>query len=120
MTGYKNPPKHSQFKPGKSGNPRGRPKKDKDTGLIKLTGRLLNQPTVITKNGKREKASIVEALILKIIQDAFAGNTKAQEFLLKYYLQYVPPVNFDRFKFDAKEMTPEEASRRYREIMKLL
>ena len=25
-TGYGNPPIHSQFKPGQSGNPRGRPK----------------------------------------------------------------------------------------------
>jgi len=33
-TGFKNPPEHTRFKMGKSGNPQGRPRKPKDLNTV--------------------------------------------------------------------------------------
>lgn len=53
--GYGNPPKHAQFKPGQSGNPRGRPKGGRN--LKTEMKEVLNAPVAITVDGKRRKVS---------------------------------------------------------------
>ena len=47
--GYKKPPEHSRWKPGQSGNPKGRPKKVKD--FEKLLDIELSQTLRITEGG---------------------------------------------------------------------
>lgn len=49
---YKQPPKHSQFKPGQSGNPRGRPRRI-NRDLINLTYRFFE--ALMDANAKRTK-----------------------------------------------------------------
>ena len=51
--GYGRPPQHTRFKPGCSGNPRGRPKDAKN--LSTLVREALNEPVVVTDNGRRRK-----------------------------------------------------------------
>ena len=50
--GYGKPPKHSQFKPGQSGNPRGRPKKVMAFAEA-LEKELLAPVTMVEENGRR-------------------------------------------------------------------
>ena len=50
-SGYKNPPKHSQFPKGCSGNPAGRPKGSKNT--LKLLDAVLEQK-MNGSGGRRE------------------------------------------------------------------
>src|ERR1700748_3444287 len=46
LVGYKNPPSHSQFKPGRSGNASGRPKKVKTVtdAFSKQARKMVNAP----------------------------------------------------------------------------
>lgn len=81
--GYGKPPKHSQFKKGRSGNPKGRAKGSKN--LNTLVRELLDERIPInTPTGRRHMAR-VEVLLRKLIEVAAKGNTKAMEQVLRQY-----------------------------------
>ncbi len=83
--GYRKPPPHTQFKPGQSGNPRGRPKGAKS--LMSMALAMLNERvTVKTQNGTRTMSKI-EALLQKQMEKASKGDDKATKLLLEYYSQ---------------------------------
>lgn len=85
--GYKKPPPHTQFQPGQSGNPRGRPKGAKSLNSMALA--MLNERvTVKTQNGTRTMTKI-EALLQKQMEKASKGDDKATKLLLEYYAQAV-------------------------------
>lgn len=83
--GYGKPPKHGQFKPGKSGNPRGRPR-----GALGLKAELkaeLDEFVTITIDGKpkriRKRRLVIKALAAK----AAKGNVAAADKLLSLVIQ---------------------------------
>ena len=71
--GYCNPPEHSRFKKGKSGNPRGRPKKPED--IYTVLNRALNRK--VTVQGVERKIPMREALIRKLRDLALSGDRRA-------------------------------------------
>lgn len=78
--GYGNPPKHSRFRKGQSGNPRGRPKNSRNfaTDLQEiLCGRM-----TITENGRPKKVSTQKAALLRLREKALKGDARALEKLL--------------------------------------
>ena len=79
-TGYGKPPKQHQFKPGQSGNPRGRPKGSKNTSTI--IDEILNRKVRIrTERGVR-KITVHEAMLTGIADQGLKGDTKSAAFLL--------------------------------------
>ena len=60
--GYRNPPVHSQFPKGRSGNPGGRKKDSRNfrTVLEEVMAREVEQP------GKNRPIPLIEALLLKL------------------------------------------------------
>ena len=78
--GYGRPPRAHQFKPGQSGNPRGRPKgaKNESTILREIFGRKIESRT----GGQSRKITILEGILLRITEDSLKGNTKSAAFLL--------------------------------------
>ena len=69
--GYGKPPQQHQFKPGQSGNKKGRPKATES--LDQVAKRVFNAPVAIWENGKRRTIS-KQALVVKRITDrAVAG-----------------------------------------------
>ena len=72
-TGFMNPPEHTRFKKGKSGNPQGRPRKPKD--LNTLLQKVLNRKLRI-KDDER-KIPIRDALIWKLRELALQGDKQA-------------------------------------------
>jgi len=79
-SGYMKPPAHSRFKPGKSGNPKGRPKQPATpyTALWKAMKRK------VTVKGEDRKIRLDEALIRRLRGLAHSGDGRAITLLLKF------------------------------------
>lgn len=80
QVGYGRPPKHSQFKPGQSGNPKGRPKGSKSQKTIIQD--TLNEKIAYLEGGQRRSASRRELLIYKLVEKALKGDARATAVLL--------------------------------------
>ncbi len=79
--GYGRPPTHAQFKPGQSGNPRGRPKGARNLRMI--FDDVLNQTVVVTDARGRRKVSKSELIITQCVNKAAAGDSRSIETILK-------------------------------------
>jgi hypothetical protein len=73
--GYKKPPRHTQFAPGRSGNPKGRPKKV--ATLPDILSKELRARVPIISNGKRRKVTMLEAIVKQYLNKAAGGDSKA-------------------------------------------
>ena len=78
--GYGKPPRHSRFQKGQSGNPRGRPSGSKN--LSTLLSEALNEPVIVTENGKRRKISKRQAVITQLVNQSAKGDWRAAKILL--------------------------------------
>jgi hypothetical protein len=78
--GYGRPPVTHQFKPGQSGNPRGRPKGTKNEAT--MLHEVLNRRIEVRQNGMLRRVTVLEALLLRSVEDGLKGNPKAAAFLL--------------------------------------
>jgi uncharacterized protein DUF5681 len=77
--GYCNPPQHTRFKKGHSGNPQGRPKGT--LNMATVLERTLRERVVINENGKRKTVSKLSAAIKQLINKAASGELKALQLL---------------------------------------
>jgi Family of unknown function (DUF5681) len=78
--GYGRPPVHSRFKPGQSGNPRGRPK-----GTLNFTTdlkRTLQAPVTLNDGRKTRRVTTQEAALLRLAEKALKGDPRALEKLV--------------------------------------
>jgi hypothetical protein len=79
--GYKKPPKHSQFKPGQSGNPKGRPKGTKN--LATDLEEELKEIILVTEGGKQRETTKQRAMVKSLFAKALKGDVRAIGVLLK-------------------------------------
>ena len=78
--GYKKPPLHTRFQKGQSGNPRGRPRGSKN--LSTLLTDALNEPVVVTEDGKRRKISKRELGVRQLVNKFAMAEAQATKILL--------------------------------------
>src|SRR5262249_26984960 len=83
--GYARPPIASRFKPGKSGNPRGRPRNSRNLKAI-IPG-ALTAPVVLREGTRKRSISKLEGIVLKQVESALKGNEKAALATLKMAAQ---------------------------------
>src|SRR4051812_12927785 len=81
LVGYKKPPKHTQFQPGQSGNPKGRPKKVATVNEVFLK-ELQSRVSMTTSSGKKRKISMLEAIAKRQANLAVSGDPKAARLVL--------------------------------------
>lgn len=73
--GYRKPPKETRFKPGQSGNPKGRPK-----GIKNLATDLeeeLQEKILVTEGGKQQETTKQRAMLKSLFAKALKGDTRA-------------------------------------------
>jgi hypothetical protein len=73
--GYKKPPRHTQFKPGQSGNAKGRPKRS--TAPADVVRKQVRKIASVTVGGKVQKMSMLEIIAMKQISQAASGDHKS-------------------------------------------
>ena len=101
--GYGRPPQHTRFKPGQSGNPRGRPKKTKD--LDKLFDRELNGTLRIREDGQVRTTTKRDAIVKGIVLDAMKGDYRAR----KLVLEFMRDGGFDDLEVESGDLEALEA-----------
>jgi hypothetical protein len=82
-TGYGKPPKEHQFRPGRSGNRKGRPKGAKNTAT--LLREILDRKIEVRSGNSTRKISVREAMLTRFAESALKGDTKSAAFLLQRY-----------------------------------
>lgn len=80
--GYGKPPQHTRFKPGQSGNARGRPRKSKE--LNKLIQAELDKTIAVQEAGRERRITKREAIVTQLINRAIKGDAKASQFVLAH------------------------------------
>jgi hypothetical protein len=99
--GYGRPPKHTQFRPGQSGNPKGRPRRAK--GLNSIVRDTLTQKVAVRTAHGQKKISCIEAVLQKTVEQAMKGNPRALAELLKLYANAVPDQKTDGEPLQSEE-----------------
>jgi hypothetical protein len=80
QVGYRKPPKHTQFRKGTSGNPKGRGK-----GVRNFATEIeedLNSSVPVTENGKHKRYTKRKAIAKRLVAKAATGDPKAITLLL--------------------------------------
>jgi len=90
--GYGKPPKNSRFEPGRSGNPRGRPRGS--LNLATILERELREKVTVDEGGQKKTMTNMEAAAKQLVNKATAGDLKAIQFLvaLLRFCEDVHPV----------------------------
>jgi len=73
----RNPPKHSRFKKGISGNPKGRPKRRKGQLVGEIVSEVQNAPTAYREGGRTKLASRLELALKKLVNRALEGDARS-------------------------------------------
>lgn len=79
--GYGKPPKHTQFKPGQSGNPNGRPR-----GSKSFRSRVMsegNRMITVTEGGKPVKMRKDDLIVRQLVNKAAAGDRGFMDMYIK-------------------------------------
>jgi hypothetical protein len=79
--GYRNPPAHTRFQPGQSGNPSGRPKGHQN--LKTLFNKILNEEISLREGADVRKVSKAEAILRSVVLGALKGDIRHTAMLVK-------------------------------------
>jgi hypothetical protein len=78
--GYRKPPVHTQFKAGDGRKRPGRPKGQRNVATV--LAKALNERTKIREGNRTRTVTKLDAIVLKMINDAGMGNVKVQASLI--------------------------------------
>ena len=85
QVGYGKPPRNRQFKPGQSGNPRGRPKK-KPENIDVL--QILDRPVTVREGERTRQMQPKEVALRRQVNAALAGDKRALIHLLDQFRKH--------------------------------
>ncbi|WP_291158432.1 DUF5681 domain-containing protein [Hyphomicrobium sp.] len=108
--GYGKPPKHSRFKPGQSGNPKGRPKGA--PGFKAELEKELRQLITVTEGGRTRKLSKQLAMIKALCAKALKGDVRSVQLILGHCSDRNERAALQPNELDALDQAIIEAFRR--------
>jgi hypothetical protein len=79
--GYGKPPQQSRFRPGRSGNPAGRPRGVRNLGTD--VRRTLRVPVKVTDGGRSRKISTQAGMLMLLREKALRGDARALDRLVE-------------------------------------
>lgn len=82
--GYRKPPIETRFKPGTSGNPKGRPKGGRN--LKRAAQEVFTSMVLVREGGRARRVTRLEALLLTTMERGLRGNDKAAQSSIKIAL----------------------------------
>jgi Family of unknown function (DUF5681) len=83
QTGFGKPPKRTQFKPGRSGNPKGRPKGRKN--LASIVDAACQQKVRVKDGRGHRTVSKIDLLVMQLMNKAASGDVKAIKEMVRLY-----------------------------------
>lgn len=112
--GHGRPPKHSQFKKGQSGNPKGRPKNaDRELSILEEICSALSEKVTIEANGKRQKVTKQKLLVTNLVNTAIKGNMKATSLLLRLDPGSARRSSLDKEEYEIPDALAEELTQQF-------
>jgi hypothetical protein len=110
--GYRQPPLRTRFRPGQSGNPRGRPKGARS--LSSVVAAALNERVAVNENGRRRRITKFQTAITQLVNRAASGEGRATQLLLALVqANEARPAQQDAERFgDADAIVMAELTRR--------
>ncbi len=112
--GYGKPPEKSQFKPGQSGNSKGRPKGSKN--LKTLVGKELNDNVDIREGGRPKVVSKRDVVAKQLVKKGMEGHDRSIETILKLDDELERMANAEQAAAEASELA-EPLSSTERDIL---
>jgi Family of unknown function (DUF5681) len=94
--GYRKPPRHTRFRKGRSGNPRGRPRGSKNLG--RLLDEALDERLVINEGGRKRTASKRQVIMKQLVNRAAQGDYRSISLVLSYRQKHSQNGSEDRDK----------------------
>jgi hypothetical protein len=107
--GYRRPPVHSRFQPGRSGNPRGRPRRLMPTANDVFSQELY-RTVEVREGGKVTKMPLMQAVFRAFIAAAAKGNGPALRSLMPL-IQEAESIRAQSAADAAKKRSPREIAR---------
>lgn len=99
--GYGKPPTSTQFRPGQSGNPKGRPKEAKSLG--RLIHAVCNETVRVKEGNRYRRISKIEVGLKHLLNKAASGDIRAIKEVTKLYevsdaAAFLPPLSAPPFQ----------------------
>lgn len=88
--GYGRPPRQHQFKPGQSGNPKGRVRKQ--ARMPDIFERLINRRVRVVENGRESDVTVAEAILKRLVMKAMQGDHRSIQMILEMIEEHAPAL----------------------------
>jgi len=96
LVGYGKPPQHSRWKPGQSGNPKGRPRGSGRRQMGNIMTKVMNERVEVIIGGDSRKVSQGELAVRGVLKAAIKGNPSAY----RAVMDSLPPEIFGETEDD--------------------
>ena len=100
VVGYGKPPRHTRFKKGQSGNPKGRPKAKSFKAYLEEE---LDRWITIREGGAERRVTKQHALVIRALNDAVGGRPGAPQLVSGWISRF-----FNQLEAEGVTITPEE------------
>lgn len=119
QVGYRKPPKHTRFKPGQSGNDRGRPRRQRPVHLRQVRTDFFSaahQLVTIKLDGQTRRITRIQALFEVEFAHALKGHSPSRKRLLDMYVAFSAEhekwqMHFAELMLNADKYEEQEASK---------